>query len=52
MEAQLACQGRVHAFDTLMRNYHYGYLVIDKPFGAAAYNKVTKHERSELYGDQ
>jgi ABC-2 type transport system permease protein len=40
MQAQLAYQDRIRAFHARLRNFYYGYLFTDKPFGKADFDKA------------
>lgn len=40
MQAQLAYQDRIRAFHERLRNFYYGYLFTDKPFGKADFGKA------------
>lgn len=42
MRAQLAYQDRIRAFHKRLRNFYYGYLFTDKPFGKADFDKAPK----------
>ncbi len=44
MQAQLAYQDRIRAFHEQLRNFYYGYLFTDKPFGKADFDKAPKFE--------
>ncbi len=44
MQAQLAYQDRIRAFHRQLRNFYYGYLFTDKPFGKADFDKAPKFE--------
>ena len=44
MEAQLAYQDRVRAFHKKLRNFYYGYLFTDKPFGKADFDAAPKFD--------
>lgn len=42
MQAQLAYQDRIRAFHKQLRNFYYGYLFTDKPFGKADFDKAPR----------
>ncbi|MHA6768916.1 DUF3526 domain-containing protein [Sphingobium ummariense] len=44
VQAQLAYQDRIRAFHKQLRNFYYGYLFTDKPFGKADFEKAPKFE--------
>ena len=44
MQAQLAYQDRIRAFHKRLRDFYYGYLFTDKPFGKADFDKAPKYE--------
>lgn len=44
MQAQLAYQDRIRAFHRQLRNFYYGYLFTDKPFGKADFDKAPRFE--------
>lgn len=44
MQAQLAYQDRIRAFHKRLRNFYYGYLFTDKPFGKADVAKAPRFE--------
>lgn len=44
MQAQLAYQDRIRAFHKQLRNFYYGYLFTDRPFGKADFAKAPKFE--------
>lgn len=44
MQAQLAYQDRIRAFHKRLRNFYYGYLFTDTPFGKADFDKAPKFE--------
>lgn len=44
MQAQLAYQDRIRAFHRRLRNFYYGYLFTDTPFGKADFEKAPTFE--------
>ena len=44
MQAQLAYQDRIRAFHKRLRDFYYGYLFTDKPFGKADFDKAPRFD--------
>ena len=46
LRAQLAYQDRIRAFHARLREFYYGYLFRDRPFGRADFERVPRFEES------
>lgn len=46
LTAQLAYQDRIRAFHARLRNFYYGYLFYDRPFGTEDFGRVPKFEET------